>query len=128
MAKIGEKDVGATVAVRNLGTAKEFYGRTLGLEIVENMEPGGIVYRSGRSRLLVYVSEHAGTNRATAATWDVGDSIDDIVRALKTQGVRFEHYDLPDTTRDGDVHVSGNLRLAWLKDPDGNILALAGTA
>lgn len=92
------------------------------------MEPGGLVYRSGRTQLLVYVSEYAGTNRATAATWNVGGAIDEIVRSLQSKGVRFEHYDLPDTRREGDIHVSGNLRLAWLKDPDGNILALAGTA
>jgi hypothetical protein len=36
----------------------------------------------------------------------------------------FEHYDLPDTSRKGDIHVAGETRVAWLKDPDGNILAL----
>ena len=124
---LNDKDVGATVAVRHLAAAKEFYGEILGLQVVEDMEPGGLVYRSGRTQLLVYVSEYAGTNRATAATWDVGGAIDEIVRSLQSKGVRFEHYDLPDTQREGDIHVSGNLRLAWLKDPDGNILALAGT-
>lgn len=125
---LNDKDVGATVAVRDLSAAKKFYGEILGLRVVEDMEPGGLVYRSGRAQLLVYMSEYAGTNRATAATWDVGGAIDEIVRSLQSKGVRFEHYDLPDTRREGDIHVSGNLRLAWLKDPDGNILALAGTA
>ena len=125
---LNDKDVGATVAVRDLSAAKKFYGEILGLRVVEDMEPGGLVYRSGRAQLLVYVSEYAGTNRATAATWNVGGAIDEIVRSLQSKGVRFEHYDLPDTRREGDIHVSGNLRLAWLKDPDGNILALAGTA
>ena len=125
---LNDKDVGATVAVRDLSAAKKFYGEMLGLRVVEDMEPGGLVYRSGRAQLLVYVSEYAGTNRATAATWNVGGAIDEIVRSLQSKGVRFEHYDLPDTRREGDIHVSGNLRLAWLKDPDGNILALAGTA
>ena len=46
------------------------------------------------------------------------------MRTLKGKGVRFEHYDLPDTTREGDVHVSGDIRVAWFKDPDGNILSL----
>lgn len=125
---LNDKDVGATVAVRDLSAAKKFYGEILGLRVVEDMEPGGLVYRSGRAQLLVYMSEYAGTNRATAATWDVGGAIDEIVRSLQSKGVRFKHYDLPDTRREGDIHVSGNLRLAWLKDPDGNILALAGTA
>ena len=51
--------------------------------------------------------------------------LDAIVRDLrKAKGVTFEHYDLPDTRREGDVHVSGETRVAWFKDPDGNILSL----
>jgi hypothetical protein len=45
------------------------------------------------------------------------------VHGLRDKGVTFERYDdLPDTTRDGDVHVTGELRSVWFKDPDGNIL------
>ena len=36
----------------------------------------------------------------------------------------FEHYDFPGTTLKGDIHEAGNVRVAWLKDPDGNILSL----
>ena len=72
----------------------------------------------------MYRSSFAGTNKATALTWTV-DDIDDVVRTLKAKGVTFEHYDMPDTRLEGDVHVSGDRRVAWLKDPDGNILALA---
>jgi hypothetical protein len=39
--------------------------------------------------------------------------------------VTFEHYQLPDTVRKGDIHVSGQIRNAWFKDPDGNIHALS---
>jgi hypothetical protein len=38
--------------------------------------------------------------------------------------VTFEHYDLPNMTLKGDVHVSGGMKAAWFKDPDGNILAV----
>ena len=71
----------------------------------------------------MYESKYAGTNEATAATWAV-DDVDGTVRTLKEKGVSFEHYDLPDTTRRGDVHVSGEMKAAWFKDPDGNILAV----
>lgn len=121
---LGDKDVIATIAVKDLKAAKRFYEGTLGLEPAEDMEPGGVVYKSGRSQVLVYVSQYAGTNKATAATWIVGDALEKVVQGLKAKGVVFEHYDLPDTTRQGDVHVSGRIRNAWLKDPDGNILAL----
>lgn len=79
----------------------------------------------GSASLMVYESQYAGTNQATAVTWVVGDELEDIVQALKAKGVTFEHYDLPETTRKGDVHVSGKTKVAWFKDPDGNILAIA---
>jgi catechol 2,3-dioxygenase-like lactoylglutathione lyase family enzyme len=122
---LSDKDVNATIAVKDLKAARKFYEGTLGLQVVVNMEPGGVVYKSGRSQLLVYASQYAGTNKATVATWVVGETLETVVQTLKSKGVAFEHYDLPDTTRQGDVHVSGDLKIAWLKDPDGNILALS---
>jgi hypothetical protein len=52
----------------------------------------------------------------------VGKDIESVVRELKTKGVAFEHYDMPDVTREGDIHVADNMKVAWFKDPDGNIL------
>ena len=46
-------------------------------------------------------------------------------KELKAKGVTFERYQLPDTVREGDIHVSGEIRNAWFKDPDGNIHALS---
>ena len=80
-------------------------------------------YQSGDAEVVVYASQFAGTNRATSVTWTV-DDVDDTVKDLKARGVAFEHYDLPDTTRKGDVHLSGNMKMAWFKDPDGNILSV----
>lgn len=81
-------------------------------------------YRSGTSTILVYESQFAGTNRATSATWTVGDELETIVAALRANGVAFEHDDFPGNRREGDVHVAGNTRVAWFKDPDGNILSI----
>jgi catechol 2,3-dioxygenase-like lactoylglutathione lyase family enzyme len=117
---LGDTDVMIMVAVKDLGEATAFYEKTLDLTRVgEN--PGGVEYRSGASRLFVYESEFAGTNKATSAVWQV-DDLEATVRALKAKGVAFEHYDdLPDTTRDGDIHAAGAFRIAWFKDPTGNI-------
>jgi hypothetical protein len=59
--------------------------------------------------------------KATALTWAVGDDVKGMVRVLKAKGVAFEHYDMPRMTQEGDVHVAGDMKVAWLKDPDGNI-------
>ncbi len=121
---LNDKDAVANIAVRNLETAKKFYRDTLGLKQVGAEGEEVIVFKSGNSTINVYRSQYAGTNQATAVTWAVGDDVESVVRALKAKGVAFEHYDMPDTTREGDVHVAGDMKVAWFKDPDGNILNL----
>jgi catechol 2,3-dioxygenase-like lactoylglutathione lyase family enzyme len=121
---LGEHDVGATLAVSDLEAAKKFYEDTLGLTTATAME-GAAIYASGASTLLVYESEYAGTNKATAATWAVGEQFDAVIDDLRGKGVSFEHYDdLPGTTREGDIHTIGEMRGVWFKDPDGNILSI----
>ncbi len=121
---LGDKTAVATISVKDLEAAKNFYEGTLGLT-KSGDDPGGILYKSGNSSVLVYQSEFAGTNKATAASWGVGDDIEKIVADLKGKGVSFEHYDsIPGATLQGDIHVMGELKAAWFKDPDGNILNL----
>ncbi|MFN2399712.1 MAG: VOC family protein [Gemmatimonadaceae bacterium] len=118
------RDAVATVAVKDVDAARKFYEGTLELKPEASEEHGVLVYKSGNSKLLVYESQYAGTNKATAVTWSGGDDVEGFVRALKAKGVAFEHYDLTGTTRKGDVHVTGSMKAAWFKDPDGNILAI----
>ena len=119
-----DTDATAMVAVKDLGVASKFYEETLGLSRAGSEDGEVIVYESGDTTINVYKSRYAGTNKATALTWTV-DDVDDVVRTLKDRGVKFEHYDLPDTKREGDVHVGGHMKVAWFKDPDGNILSVA---
>ena len=119
-----DTDATAMLAVKDLGVASRFYEGTLGLSRAGSEDNEVIVYESGDTTINVYRSRFAGTNKATALTWTV-DDVDDVVRTLKSKGVAFEHYDLPETKREGDVHVAGDIRVAWFKDPDGNILSVA---
>jgi catechol 2,3-dioxygenase-like lactoylglutathione lyase family enzyme len=119
---LGDKDAVANIAVKNLETAKKFYEETLGLTQIGAEGQEVIVFRSGSSTIYVYKSQYAGTNQATALTWVVGKDIEGVVRELKAKGVTFEHYNMPDVTREDDIHVAGNMKVAWFKDPDGNIL------
>ena len=114
----------ATIAVKDVEAARKFYEDQLGLDPVAS-EPGMLILRSGDSTVMVYQSDYAGTNKATSATWSVTGDIEELVRTLRARGVPFLHYDLPDTTRRGDIHVSGDRKVAWCHDPDGNILCLA---
>jgi catechol 2,3-dioxygenase-like lactoylglutathione lyase family enzyme len=119
---LSDKDAAANIAVKNLETARKFYEDTLGLKQVGAEGDELVVYKSGNTILNVYRSQYAGTNKATAVTWTVGDDVEGIVRGLKAKGVVFEHYDMPDMRLEGDVHVAGDMKVAWFRDPDGNIL------
>ena len=117
-------DASANLAVRDLNAARRFYEGTLGLEKVGSEGEELIAYRSGNTTINVYRSEFAGTNRATAVTWEVGDKLEGMVKELAGKGVKFEHYEMPGLVRKGDVHEGGDMKVAWFKDPDGNILNL----
>src|SRR3954468_19416788 len=121
---LADHDAVAMIAVKDLAVARRFYEGVLGLEPVDAQGEELVVFRSGATVVNVYRSQYAGTNRATAVTWAVGDDVDRLVEALKAKGVTFEHYDMPGMTREGDVHVGGPIRVAWFKDPDGSILSI----
>ncbi|RWL85342.1 MAG: VOC family protein [Mesorhizobium sp.] len=114
----------ANLAVKDLEKAKAFYAGTLGLRQVDDMGGELVVYKSGDTLINVYHSQFAGTTKATAVTWAVGDQIEPIVESLKSKGVTFEHYDMPGLTLEGDMHVGQGMKVAWFRDPDGNILNL----
>jgi catechol 2,3-dioxygenase-like lactoylglutathione lyase family enzyme len=111
----------ANLAVKDLAKARAFYQDILGLTQVHNEGGELIVYKCGDTSINVYRSKFAGTNKATAVTWMVGVAIEKIVSALRSKGVVFEHYD---TMMEGDIHVGHGMKVAWFKDPDGNILNL----
>jgi catechol 2,3-dioxygenase-like lactoylglutathione lyase family enzyme len=104
-----------------LAKAKEFYEGKLGLTPGKNNSESGVSYPCGSGNLFVYVSEFAGSNKATAVAWEV-DNVEAAVQELAGKGVTFEHFDMPGATLEGDVHVMGPVKAAWFKDPDGNIL------
>ena len=121
---LGVKEAMATVAVRDLQKAKKFYEGALGLELTAEEGEEALTYDAGGTKLLVYRSQFAGSNKATAATWVVGNDMEKVVQSLKGKGVTFVHYDLPGMTLRGDIHVADGMKAAWFKDPDGNIHAL----
>jgi catechol 2,3-dioxygenase-like lactoylglutathione lyase family enzyme len=119
---LGKADATPMLAVKDLDRARKFYEENLGLKQVDDFGEG-FMLKSGETQVSVYRSEFAGTNKATALTFDVED-IEDKVRALKEKGISFEHYDLEGLTPKGDIFEGEGMKTAWFKDPDGNILSL----
>ena len=117
-----DKPSSAIVAVSNLDRARDFYAETLGLEPEGGSEQDVLTFRTGDTKLVVYESEFAGTNKANAVTWNAGDDFDEIAGQLKEQGIAFEEYPDMGMEISGGVHRSGDFKTVWFKDPDGNIL------
>ncbi len=116
--------VSPNIAVKDIAVARDFYEKKLGLTPLDSEMPDEVQpYQSGDSRIEVYKSEFAGSNKATAMSWEV-DAVEEEVKTLRDKGVEFEHYQMPDAKLEGDLHVFGDFKAAWFKDPDGNILCV----
>lgn len=101
----------------------KFYGNILGMQVIDQNE-NGVWYQSGSSRFVIYESEFAGTNKGTAAIWEVLD-LDNTAASLKARGITFEQVDIPGAKREGDIHVMGAFKAVWFKDPSGNVICIS---
>jgi len=121
---LGKADAMPMIAVKDLDRARRFYEDKLGLETTDEWGGEGATLKSGDTLINVYRSQFAGTNQATALTFDV-DDVEKEVGELKEKGIFFEKYDLPGLEPQGDFYVGEKgFKTAWFKDPDGNILSL----
>lgn len=114
-------DSAAILAVTDMARARHFYEHVLGLTLIQS-DDMVMEFKTGKTGLVVYKSDFAGTNKANAVVWGVGGEIEDIVANLRARGVSFEHYEGMDLR--GDIHIAGDFKMVWFKDPDGNILHL----
>jgi catechol 2,3-dioxygenase-like lactoylglutathione lyase family enzyme len=113
----------ATLPASDLERARRFWHDVFGLDPVRS-DMGGDNYVIGGIGVLVYESQFAGTNKATAFSI-MTDDLDRDMTALRVKGVTFHDYDLPDLkTENGVMDLDGE-RGAWFDDSEGNIIALA---
>jgi len=113
----------ASFSVDDIKRAKEFYGQTLGLKVSENAEGLELETRGGSVFL------YPKPNHTPASFTVLNFAVDDVEKAvdeLKALGVQLEHYDLPDIKTDerGIFRGHPGPKIAWFKDPAGNILSV----
>lgn len=114
----------SSFSVDDLKRAKDFYGRILGLELIEQPEGLGLQLAGGGKVFLYPKSNHA------PATFTVLNlpvrSVEEAVDHLVRQGITFERYDQEDIKTDakGIARGGGGPTIAWFKDPAGNILSV----
>ena len=117
----------SSFSVDDLQRAKQFYGETLGLEVVETPE-GLELHIAGSTPVFVYPSSNYTAPKHTVLNFPVED-IEAGVDELLERGVRMEQYDMPDIKTDekgifrGDGD-SGPRAIAWFKDPAGHVLSV----
>jgi catechol 2,3-dioxygenase-like lactoylglutathione lyase family enzyme len=126
--------VDVQVAVSDMARAADFYEGKLGLSASRSGADGSKVYSSGGdTSLVVYPApDTAGRSPATLASWHV-DDVAHVVDELTSRGVTFEHYEGVlesgfdySTDERGISPRAGGGRVAWFKDPDGNIFSIEG--
>ena len=115
-----------TLAVSDLTRARGFYEDTLGLSASTDT-PGGVTYPCGGGNLFVYPSAYAGTNKATAVSFDIpAADFDSEVDELRAKGVEFMTFDMDGVEwNDGVATMGEQGRAVWFADPDGNILNIS---
>jgi predicted enzyme related to lactoylglutathione lyase len=107
-------------STNDIGRAKEFYEKTLGLEVSE--ESGMLSLHLGSSNVLIYPKDNHEPATFTVLNLPV-DDIDAAVDELTSRGVRFEHYEGQGQDERGIMREYGP-PIAWFKDPAGNILSV----
>ena len=113
----------AYIPVTDVARARKFYEEKLGLK-PKMMYAGGVVYECGGASAFMYPTPNAGTSKASQAFWEVKD-VEAEVAELKRRGVKFEEYDMPGITMKNSIATGGGAKTAWLKDTEGNILAIS---
>ena len=113
----------ATVPAADLARARRFYEDKLGLK-PGDVGSAGVMYQVQNSRMYLYSSTFAGTNKATAAGFNV-PNLTAVVAELKAKGVSFEEYDMGGDYKTVDsIMKTPDGLAAWFKDTEGNIIGL----
>ena len=113
-----------TLPASDIERAKAWYETTLGLQPAEEGDLGEAWYDTGGVRFMLYTSEFAGTNKATAASLTAPD-FDSAMELLRSRGAVFDYVDFGEfKTVEGVMELPDGRKAAWVRDSEGNILAI----
>ncbi len=115
----------AFIGVTDATKTKHFYAEKLGLKLVSEQLPFALVFDSHGVMLRATLVETVNAAPYTVLGWDVSD-LDATVRAMRRAGVEFEIF--PGLNDDNELSIwiaPGGSRIAWFRDPDGNMLSVS---
>jgi len=120
---IGGSEVIAFAPTINPGKARAFYEGVLGLRLIADEQPFALVFDANGIMLRVTTVHDLKPQQFTILGWRVAD-IESAIDRLAAAGVEFLRFP---GMNDGDPHgiwnSPGGARIAWFKDPDGNVLS-----
>lgn len=122
--RLGKYNICGFVSIVNVERAKEFYRHTLGLTLLSEEPPFALVFDAHGIMLRLGMAKELPPAHGTVLGWNVPD-IAAAVRELAEAGVRFERFPPMKQDELGVWTAPSGARIAWFKDPDGNILSIA---
>jgi len=121
---LGKYNIIAFVTIVDVARAKEFYRDTLGLRLVSEEPPFALVFDAHGIMLRLGMGKQVPAGVGTVLGWKVPD-IAAAVRDLQQAGVHFERYEQMKQDELGIWTTPTGARVAWFRDPDGNILSIS---
>ena len=111
-------------AVNDLDAARSFYADTLGLQVTDVPEMGGLMrlQLGSGTQVLVYAKPDHLPATYTVLNFPVPD-VEKAVDELAGRGVQFQRYENPPTDAKGIMRAGGPL-IAWFTDPAGNVFSV----
>lgn len=120
---LSQEKIMAFVGVSNADRARVFYRDTLGLPLIS--EDGfALAFDVGGIMLRVTPVQKVNPQPHTVLGWQVNDAAS-TARALAQAGVQLERFPGLSQDDDGIWTAPGGAKIAWFKDPDGNVLSIA---
>jgi catechol 2,3-dioxygenase-like lactoylglutathione lyase family enzyme len=120
---LGDVRFGAVIPVKSVASSRQFYEGALGVTPVR-IQDREVIYRAGGTLFAIYETEAAGHAGHTLGTFSGVEDIESVVAELRRRGVVFEDYDMPGLKTVEGIADFGTEKVAWFRDPDGNILSI----
>ena len=120
---IADHRVTVMLPARDIERAKRWYEEKLGLRADDTGDCGVSYTLKGGTPMFLYESQFAGTAQHTLLSFNTPDIAGDM-QDLRDKGVSFEDYDLPGLKTQSGIADFGEVKNAWFKDSEGNILGL----
>jgi catechol 2,3-dioxygenase-like lactoylglutathione lyase family enzyme len=121
---LGKYNIIGFVTIVDVARAKQFYRDTLGLRLLSEEPPFALVFEANGIMLRLGMGKELPPAHGTVLGWQVPD-IAAAVKDLGQAGIRFERYDFMTQDELGIWTTPTGAKVAWFKDPDGNILSVS---